>query len=287
MELLDVIGSGNIHRCREIQPYEATTYSLQADNLEKFSAISKTELTIAVEGISQEQFSSLELPVSFSKESVTRVIAHFLLCPPFLAWHFLLVILKNRFLIFFKQPKSSAEPEPGACAAEQSNDRQVVPQTLNRVGKIWLFPAQTWNSNFRYGDVYCVAIAQNFELRNAFLQIYYCHQLYLTQQLVTNWAIYTGLALGWARDSHYLRGQQQCSWVFIHALDLRRREELQAISLSGVVRCWGGEFTWTPIPLQFWRIQTFNLAIAFIVTPRTGLMVQLLGRWCEYSNRLQ
>ena len=114
-----------------------------------------------------------------------------------------------------------------------------------------------------------------------------CHQLYLTQQPVTNWAIYTGLALGWARDLHYLRGRQRCSWVFIRALDLRRREELQAISLSGVVRCWGGEFTRTPIPSQFWRIQTLNLAIAFIVTPRTGLMVQLLGRWCECSYRLQ
>ena len=114
-----------------------------------------------------------------------------------------------------------------------------------------------------------------------------CHQLYLTQQPVTNWAIYTRLALGWARDLHYLRGRQQCSWVFIRALDLRRREELQAISLSGVVRCWGGEFARTPIPSQFWRIQTLNLAIAFIVTPRTGLMVQLLGRWCECSHRLQ
>ena len=103
-----------------------------------------------------------------------------------------------------------------------------------------------------------------------------CHLLYLTQQPVTNWAIYTGLALGWARDLHYLRGRQQCSWVSIHALDLQRREELQAISLSGVVRCWGGEFMRTPIPLQFWRIQTLNLKIAFIVTPKTGLMVQLV-----------
>ena len=103
-----------------------------------------------------------------------------------------------------------------------------------------------------------------------------CHLLYLTQQPVTNWAIYTGLALGWARDLHYLRGWQQCSWVSIRALDLQRREELQAISLSGVVRCWGGEFTRTPIPLQFWRIQTLNLKIAFIVTPKTGLMVQLV-----------
>ena len=123
--------------------------------------------------------------------------------------------------------------------------------------------------------------------KKSFLAIAQCHQLYLTQQPVTNWAIYTRLALGWARDLHYLRGRQRCSWVFIRALDLRRREELQAISLSGVVRCWGGEFTRTPIPSQFWRIQTLNLAIAFIVTPRTGLMVQLLGRWCECSNRLQ
>ena len=47
-----------------------------------------------------------------------------------------------------------------------------------------------------------------------------CHLLYLTQQPVTNWVIYTGLALGRARDLHYLRGRQQCSWVFIRALDL-------------------------------------------------------------------
>ena len=47
-----------------------------------------------------------------------------------------------------------------------------------------------------------------------------CHLLYLTQQPVTNWVIYTGLALGRARDLHYLRGRQRCSWVFIRALDL-------------------------------------------------------------------
>ena len=50
MELLDVIGSGNCHRCRDIEPYEATIYSLQAEKLETFSAISKVELTLAVEG---------------------------------------------------------------------------------------------------------------------------------------------------------------------------------------------------------------------------------------------
>ena len=107
-----------------------------------------------------------------------------------------------------------------------------------------------------------------------------CHLLYLTQQPVTNWAIYTGLALG-GQETCTISGVTAVSWVSIRALDLWRREELQAISLSGVVRCWGGEFTQTPIPLQFWRIQTLNLTIAFIVTPRTGLMVQLLGRWCE------
>ena len=111
-----------------------------------------------------------------------------------------------------------------------------------------------------------------------------CHLLYLTQQPVTNWAIYTGLALGWARDLHYLRGQQRCSWVSIRALDLQRREELPAISLSGVVRHWGGEFTRTPIPLQFWRIQTLNLKIAFIVTPKTGLMVQLVRNLRKHWN---
>ena len=81
MELLDVIGSGNIHRCREVQPFEATIYGLQADKLETFAAISKTELTMTVEGTSDEeqrkkkkQFSSLELPVDFTKESVAKVI---------------------------------------------------------------------------------------------------------------------------------------------------------------------------------------------------------------------
>ena len=80
MELPDVIGSGNIHRCREIQPFEATIYSLQADKLETFTAISKVELTVTVDATSDEdqrkkkkQFSSLELPVDFSKESVAKV----------------------------------------------------------------------------------------------------------------------------------------------------------------------------------------------------------------------
>ena len=75
-----MIGSGNIHRCREIQPFEATVYSLQADKLERFAAISKVELTVTVDAKSDEeqrkkkkQFSSLELPVDFSKESVAKV----------------------------------------------------------------------------------------------------------------------------------------------------------------------------------------------------------------------
>ena len=80
MELPDVIGSGNIHRCREIQPFETTVYSLQADKLERFAAISKVELTMTVDAKSDEekrkkkkQFSSLELPVDFTKESVAKV----------------------------------------------------------------------------------------------------------------------------------------------------------------------------------------------------------------------
>ena len=80
MELPDVIGSGNIHRCRKIQPFEAAVYSLQADKLERFAAISKVELTVTVDAKSDEvqrkkkkQFSSLELPVDFSKESVAKV----------------------------------------------------------------------------------------------------------------------------------------------------------------------------------------------------------------------
>ena len=75
-----MIGSGNIHRCREVQPFEATIYGLQADKLETFAAISKTELTMTVEGLSEEeqrkkrkQFSSLELPVDFCRESVAKV----------------------------------------------------------------------------------------------------------------------------------------------------------------------------------------------------------------------
>ena len=80
MELLDVIGSGNIHRCREIQPFEATIYGLKADKLETFTATGKIELTLAVDGTSEEgqqknkkQFSSLKIPVGFSKESVSMV----------------------------------------------------------------------------------------------------------------------------------------------------------------------------------------------------------------------
>ena len=74
MDFLDVIGSGNIHRCREFQPHEATIYSLQADKLEMFNAVSKVELTMTVTESSDDeqqkkrkQFSSLELPVDFYK----------------------------------------------------------------------------------------------------------------------------------------------------------------------------------------------------------------------------
>ena len=40
IELLNVIGSGNIHRSREIEPHEAAIYSLQAEELETFSGSS-------------------------------------------------------------------------------------------------------------------------------------------------------------------------------------------------------------------------------------------------------
>ena len=75
MELLDLIGSGNIHRCR-CQPYEATIYSLQAEGvqLETFEAMSRTELTLAVEASDEEQqkkITSLKLPVNFSKVTAT------------------------------------------------------------------------------------------------------------------------------------------------------------------------------------------------------------------------
>lgn len=75
---MDVIGSGNIHRCRG-QPYEATIYSLQAESvqLETFEAMSKTELTLAVEASDEEnlkkrkELTSLKLPVNFSKLTAT------------------------------------------------------------------------------------------------------------------------------------------------------------------------------------------------------------------------
>ena len=84
IKLLDVVGSGNIHRCREIEPHEATIYSLQTGGLDTFSAISKTELILTVDGTLEDdeeqqknkrkQYSVLELPVAFSKESVLKVI---------------------------------------------------------------------------------------------------------------------------------------------------------------------------------------------------------------------
>ena len=71
MELLEVLGSGNTHRCREIEPCEATIYGLHADKLEKFAAISKVELIVVDE---KQPFKPLELPVDFSKENVVKVI---------------------------------------------------------------------------------------------------------------------------------------------------------------------------------------------------------------------
>ena len=55
-KLVDVIGSGNIHRCRT-KPYEATIYSLEAEGEinEKFRATNKTELTLTVEETSEER----------------------------------------------------------------------------------------------------------------------------------------------------------------------------------------------------------------------------------------
>ena len=72
MDLLDVIGSGNIHRCRQIEPCEATIYSMEGDKLKSFSAIGKAELTLDMEA-QQKKFPPLELPVSFSKESSVKV----------------------------------------------------------------------------------------------------------------------------------------------------------------------------------------------------------------------
>ena len=75
-----MIGLENTHKCRE-PPFEAAIYSLKAEgeNREKFKANSTAVLNIQIEGATDQHLQkkiehcSLELPVDFSKDDVTRV----------------------------------------------------------------------------------------------------------------------------------------------------------------------------------------------------------------------
>ena len=73
------MGDENTHRCRE-PPFEAAIYNLKAEGqrVEMFQSNSKMEMTIELEGTVEEQekkqeHCSLELPVSFSREDVSKV----------------------------------------------------------------------------------------------------------------------------------------------------------------------------------------------------------------------
>ena len=75
-----MIGDENLHRCRD-PPCEAAVYNLKTEGKKpaKFRANSKAELTVEVGESSDPQqekkieHSSLELPVDFSEEDVSRV----------------------------------------------------------------------------------------------------------------------------------------------------------------------------------------------------------------------
>ena len=79
-ELCEVMGEENTHVCRE-PPFEAAIYNLKAEgqNHEKFKANSTVALNIQIEGATDQHLQkkiehcSLELPVDFSKDDVTRV----------------------------------------------------------------------------------------------------------------------------------------------------------------------------------------------------------------------
>ena len=79
MQLSEVFGDENTHRCREA-PFEAAIYNLKAkgEKFEKFKSNSKIEMTVEAEMTASKQekkkeCSTLELPVDFSKDDVTRV----------------------------------------------------------------------------------------------------------------------------------------------------------------------------------------------------------------------
>ena len=75
-----MIGDENLHRCRE-PPYEAAVYNLKTEDEKhgKFRANSKAELTVEVgesldpQQVKKIEHSSLELPVDFSEEDVSKV----------------------------------------------------------------------------------------------------------------------------------------------------------------------------------------------------------------------
>ena len=74
-----MIDEGNCHRCRS-EPIEAGSYCLQAEGamIEQFRANGKVELTVDVEGASQQdekttKHSAVDVPVDFPKEEPERV----------------------------------------------------------------------------------------------------------------------------------------------------------------------------------------------------------------------
>ena len=74
------MGDENTHACRE-PPFEAAVYNLKAEaqKLKQFKSNSRAELIVEVEQSLEHQsekkkeHSSLELPVDFSKEDVSKV----------------------------------------------------------------------------------------------------------------------------------------------------------------------------------------------------------------------
>ena len=77
------MGDENTHRCRE-PPFEAAIYNLMAKGKvsETFRANSESELTVEFEKSTEQEekkqeYWSLELPVDFTKEDVSRVIFEF------------------------------------------------------------------------------------------------------------------------------------------------------------------------------------------------------------------
>ena len=77
-EFLDVVNLEYGHRCRA-NPVEAAIYSLQAkaEYLHKFRANASAELTVELEETVDEQqklkYSSMELPLDFTKEYLEKV----------------------------------------------------------------------------------------------------------------------------------------------------------------------------------------------------------------------